>query len=183
MRQVRAVGVIYGALALALGVGFRSAESSMLSSVFVGTEVGDHPPSFSAADLKGARHTLKDYRGQVLVLHFWASWCPHCQEEVPKLVQLHRSWGDKGVQVLTVSIDTNRTQLTRFIAFNDVAYPVVLDMDVPSSVVEAYEVWGVPTTFVVSRDGHIASRLDGNADLLGEVQRVLAQSPSPSHRR
>ena len=138
-----------------------------------GLDVSDQPPPFSAVDLSGEQHTLQDYLGSVLVLHFWASWCPYCRGEIPKLKTLHEQWASKGVRVLTVSVDEDPAQLRRFVAKAALPYPVVADGEANFSVSDRYGIDGIPVTYVVGRDGQIASALPGRADIIGAVQRAL----------
>ena len=146
----------------------------------VGLGVGYRPPEFSALDLNGQRHSLSDYRGRVVVLHFWASWCPYCRGEIEELVRLHREWASKGVRVLTISTDESVEQLKQFIAKAGLPYPVIADLETDPSVAEQYGIGGIPVTLIVGADGHIAARLEGSSDIIGEVQRVLAASPAPA---
>ena len=143
----------------------------------IGLEVGDRPPPFSARDLDGTRHALTGYQGSVLVLHFWASWCPYCRGEIPKITALHTQWRSRGVQVLTISTDRDAEQLRRFVKQTALPYPVIADGEVRSSVADEYGISGIPVTYIVTPDGHIASRLDGSGDIVGAVQDTLERFP------
>jgi peroxiredoxin len=143
-----------------------------------GLNPGQRPPAFAASDLNGNQHTLAQYEGNILVLHFWASWCPYCRSEIPELTQLHQAWASNGVRVLTVSVDENRSRLKRFITQAALPYPVIVDSEANPSIADQYGISGIPVTYIVIRDGRIASRLDGSSDLLTAVRRALAQSPT-----
>ena len=155
----------------------READRALGASEAIGLEVGDRPPPFSARDLTGTRHALTSYQGCVLVLHFWASWCPYCRGEIPKITALHNEWRLKGVQVLTISTDRDAEQLRRFVKQAALPYPVIADGEVRSSVADEYGISGIPVTYIVAPDGRIASRLDGSADIVGAVQDALEHSP------
>ncbi len=157
---VSSTGVVHGASkrkAIGLGVGYR-------------------PPDFSVRDLSGQPQSLSQYRGKVVVLHFWASWCPYCRQEIPELTTLHQDWAGKGVRVLTISIDQDVAKLKQYLAQSPVPYPVIADLQADPSVADQYGVSGIPVTYVLTRDGLIASRLNGSAEIIQAVEQALAHS-------
>ena len=178
----RAVWLLCGALALgALTAGWLTearAETRRQTRESIGLEAGDRPPPFSATDLNGHAQTLSQYRGQVVVLHFWASWCPYCRGEIPKLKQVHAQGSSNGVAVVAVSVDDDVDALQRFLASSALGYPVIADADTDPSLADQYDISGIPVTYIVMRDGHIASKLEGSSDIAGAVQQALALSPS-----
>lgn len=155
---------------------WRAAEAGAKSPEEEGISVGQRPPAFSVLDLKEQRHTLKQYRGRVVVLHFWASWCPYCRGEIPKLLQIHEQGSPQGVTVLAVSVDEDLAQLQAFVQQAGLSYIVIPDARSPSSVASAYGVRGIPVTYLLDRNGRIAYRFFGSADLIGAIQRLLAPS-------
>lgn len=159
--------------ALLMGCGMGQASQSSSSTHAIGLGVGYQPPPFSAADLNGQPHDLSAYKGQLVVLHFWASWCPYCRSEIPELTELQR-WADKGVQVITVSSDEDVAVLKQFVAEKQLPYAVIADHDAPRSIAEQYGVSGIPVTYVIGTDGRIAERLHGASEIIEAVTRVLA---------
>ncbi len=151
------------------------ADTGMVKRSAVGVGVGYRPPEFSASDLNGQRQDLQQYQGNVLVLHFWASWCPYCRGEIPKLLKVHGELASKGVKVLTVSTDQDVAKLKQFVAENHLPYPVIADLEADPSVADQYGVSGIPVTLIVTKDGHIAYRLTGTSDIVDSVQHVLEQ--------
>ena len=145
-----------------------------------GFSLGQRPPAFSVLDLKGQRQTLKQYRGQIVVLHFWASWCPYCRGEIPKLLQIHAQHSSQGVTILTVSIDHDIEQLKAFVQQAGLPYSVIPDARSESSLASAYGVRGIPVTYILDRDGRVAFQSFGSGDLVGAVQYLLEKSPAPS---
>ncbi len=141
----------------------------------VGVAPGYQLPDFSATDLAGQPQSLGQYKGQVLVLHFWASWCPYCRGEIPKLTRLAEQFGSKGVRVLAISGDEDLELLKAFIADRRLPYPVVADMVSRTPVFDQYGMtWvGIPVTFILAKDGHTAFRLTGTSDIVGAVQTLL----------
>lgn len=162
-------GVLLGAAGLLLG-----ATEPRRQGGDIGLRVGNRPPAFSSTDLKGQRHTLEQYHGSVVVLQFWASWCPVCREEIPKLKQLATQWQAKGVRVLTVSADDDPAALKRFLAKQPLPYPVILDSATRPSALAAYQVTGIPDTYILGLDGRISDHVvGGGSDLLSAVAEAL----------
>ncbi|MBI3009759.1 MAG: TlpA family protein disulfide reductase, partial [Candidatus Omnitrophica bacterium] len=107
-----------------------------------------------------------------------ATWCPYCRGEIPKLKRLYEEWASRGVVVLTVSMDKDIGTLKQFIQQQGLRYPVIADRQGNFSLASRYRISGVPITFIVRRDGTIAHRLMGPADLVGLISRLLSQSKS-----
>jgi peroxiredoxin len=106
--------------------------------------------------MNGASVRLADYKGKVIVLNFWATWCGPCQLEVPDLVQAYAEYQDKGVVVLGVSIDDTAETLRAYAKEKKMTYPVLLMQD---DVDQAFgPIFGVPVTFFIGRDGTIAGK-------------------------
>ncbi len=174
-RAAWGVGLV-AAAALVAGYGARMADAAKdgkAAQNFVGVGDGYWLPAFQVTDLSGQRHQLSDYKGKVLVLHFWASWCPYCQKEIPKLTQLAKEFDGKGVRVLSVNSDQEPSKLEAFLKEHQLPYPVVADQQAGRSIFGQYGVSGIPVTFVVGRDGRVAKRLNGSADILGTVESAL----------
>lgn len=170
-------GVVWCVLGLTIGAGagiIRATAASAPRSE-VGLRVGQSPPPFSASDLSGSAQTLDRYRGRVLVLHFWATWCPYCRTEIPNLSRLHEELGGQGVSVLAVSVDEDRQALEQFLTRNTLPYPIIADVESSAPISNDYAVSGLPTTYVIGRDGRIVSRWSGAGGLLNAVGRALEQ--------
>lgn len=107
-------------------------------------------------DMNGASVRLADYRGKVIVLNFWATWCGPCEVEIPELVETYAHYKDQGVVVLGVSIDDSAETLRAYAPQKKMNYPVLLMQD---DVDEAYgPIFGVPVTFFIGRDGTISRK-------------------------
>ena len=120
---------------------------------FPALKIGVSAPEFSRADLTGKRVDLRAFRGKVVLLDFWASWCAPCILEIPHLIALQRQLGPRGLQVIGVSMDDSAApviKLTRRIAFN---YPVLLG---DAKLGTRYGgVYGLPIRILIARDGTI----------------------------
>ncbi|MCG6965594.1 MAG: TlpA family protein disulfide reductase [Chromatiaceae bacterium] len=123
-------------------------------------------PELLLVDLEGVQHGLSEWRGQVLVVNFWASWCAPCQAEIPQLVRLQSEFGARGLQIIGVGIDAPRrlANVRRSLGIN---YPVLIVE--PEQAGRMLGDWGnarqfVPYTVVIDRDGRVAHRQFGELD-------------------
>ena len=175
MRTALAAGLVVALAAAGAGVSDAAAKRAQAAKRdAVGLGVGYRPPEFSGTDLQGRTHTLAAYRGSVLVLHFWATWCPYCRGEIPELTQLSGGeWAGRGVRVLAVSTDQGLEKLRRFVGKSGLPYAVIADAQQDFMISDKYGISGIPVTYVIGRDGHIASRLSGAGDIIAEVRKAL----------
>jgi len=125
---------------------------------------GAAAPDFSLKGLDGHDLKLSDLKGKVVLLNFWATWCPPCREEVPSLVSLNKLMsGKESFQMVTVSIDEGGKQsIEEFFKATGVTLPVLLDTD--RNVSMLYGTTGVPETFVIDRKGVIVKKVVGGMD-------------------
>jgi len=111
---------------------------------------------FTLTDLTGTQWTLKALRGKVVLVNFWATWCPPCRKEMPDLNVLYQRFKDRGLVILAIS-DEEASVVKPFIATQQkVTYPVLLDPG--GKVTERFQVQGIPKTFIYSRDGKLAAQ-------------------------
>ena len=110
---------------------------------------------FTLAELGGKTWTLKEQRGKVVVLNFWATWCPPCRKEMPDLERLYREFKDQGLVILAIS-DEDADKVRPFIAEQKVTYPVLLDPG--RKVNELFQIEGIPKTFVYDRNGKLVAQ-------------------------
>jgi peroxiredoxin len=127
---------------------------------------------FTLTDLQGKAWHLRDLRGKVVLVNFWATWCPPCRKEMPDLEALYEKYKDQGFVVLAIS-DEEEAKVAPFIAERKINYPVALDPD--SKVHQLYQVEGIPKSFVYDRDGKlVAQSIDMRTR--GQFQQMLAQA-------
>jgi len=116
-------------------------------------------PGFSLPDLTGKMIRLKDFRGKVVFLNFFATWCVPCREEMPAMDRLYRTYKDKGLVVLAVDIRERAKTVQAFTQELTLSFPALLDKD--GSVAYTYSVRPVPATYLIGRDGKIMWRAFG----------------------
>jgi peroxiredoxin len=126
--------------------------------------VGDVAQDFSLPDASGNQVKLADYRGKIVFLNFWATWCPTCRGEMASLDSLYREFKDRrDVEFLAVSVDEEGwSKISPFIKTISFEVPVLADTD--SHVSSAYQVTAIPTTFIIGRDGRIVWNCAGALD-------------------
>jgi peroxiredoxin len=110
---------------------------------------------FTLTELGGKSWTLKELRGRVVLVNFWATWCPPCRKEMPDLETLYKRFNDQGLVILAIS-DEDAAKVKPFIAKQKVTYPILLDPG--RKVHELFEVVGIPKTFIYDRDGKLVAQ-------------------------
>ena len=111
-------------------------------------------PDFSLKDLKGNVVSLAQFRGKVVFLDFWATWCPPCRMSMPAVQKFHREYADRGLVVLGLSVDEDTSGVAEFVARMGVTYPILLVGD--SGVDAHYGVSAVPSFLLIDKKGRVA---------------------------
>ena len=148
-------------LALALGLG------TILSACTRNTEqkiigIGDRPPEVRLQSVDGKTVTLADLRGKVVLVHFWATWCPPCVEEIPTLERFSQQVFGTDIVVLAISVDESADALKTFLEKNKVHFPVLRDPGGKKA--GNYGTTKFPETYVVGRDGIVRYKVIGPMD-------------------
>lgn len=123
--------------------------------------IGTPAPNFTVQDAE-RRITLSDFHGQVVVLNFWATWCPPCVEETPSLVSMQGRLKDKGVTVLGVSVDADGDAYRKFIKDHSINFLTVRDIDQKSN--NLYGTFKFPETYIIDRNGIVRRKFIGAVD-------------------
>jgi cytochrome c biogenesis protein CcmG, thiol:disulfide interchange protein DsbE len=151
-------------LAVSLAASLAIGTLAMLSGCYSGNHparIGSNAPDFTVQD---SDHTvaLNQFRGQVVVLNFWATWCPPCIEETPSMVRMQARLKDKGVVVLAVSIDADDDAYHKFL--KDYSVNMVTVRDESKKASSLYGTFGWPETFIIDRKGVIRRKFIGAVD-------------------
>lgn len=138
---------------------------------------------FRLAQIGGGTWRLSDHRGQVVLLNFWATWCPPCRQETPGLVRLANEYSTKGVSVVGIALDdSGRDAIQSFAKEFNVSYPIALpapDFRLASSVD------ALPTTLLLDREGRVAKSYQGavsHSTFQADVDKLLAEKPVNARR-
>jgi len=164
----RAAWIAMGSVALALGLLWAASD---LSDPHVDEPLDDEasdaaatgkpaPLNYTLKDMNGAEVKLSSYKGKIILLNFWATWCEPCKYEIPDLISLQEQYADDLV-VLGFSVDDTPEQLKAYAAEYKVNYPMLVGSG-HENIQDAYgPMWGIPVTIVIARDGTIARKQSG----------------------
>lgn len=159
-RRCRRTKAVAPAVFLLLVIGLLAALSGCYSGSHPG-RIGSDAPDFTVKDSDHSV-TLSQFRGQVVVLNFWATWCPPCIEEIPSMVHMQTHLKDKGVVVLAVSIDADDAAYHKFL--KDYNVNMVTVRDEPRKASSLYGTFGWPETYIIDRKGVIRRKFIGAVD-------------------
>lgn len=133
-----------------------------------GTMIGKHRPDFSLPDMEGVQRNIGEWDGKVLLINFWASWCPPCRREIPAFIELQEKYGAQGFQVIGVAIDSHQN-IQDYMDTMGVNYPVLIGELKPIEIAKRYgnRFGALPYSLLVNREGKITFVQRG--ELLHEV--------------
>lgn len=123
---------------------------------------GQMPPALEARDLAGKVHALGDYRGKVVLLNFWATWCPPCRREMPSMERLRLKMADRELAILALDSVEPVEDVQAFLATMNLGFPILLDPEGTNT--RRWKVYALPTTFLIDRQGRIRYVLKGGAE-------------------
>ena len=129
-------------------------------------------PGFTLASLAGGEASLSDFKGKVVLLSFWATWCKPCRKEMPAMERLWQELGGEGLVIVAVASDRGsfkkvERRVGKFIRELGVTFPVLLDP--AGEVRRSYEVMGLPTSYIIGRDGKFRGKVMGEREWDGEA--------------
>ena len=128
-------------------------------------------PDFTLPDPGGKKVSIKDFRGKVVFLNFWATWCEFCKDEMPAMDRLYREFRGKGFEIVAVNVKDKRPDALAFARQLKLTYPIVMDPE--GEVGLLYGAFGMPTTYLIDRKGVVLARLWGPADWYSPAARKL----------
>lgn len=124
--------------------------------------IGQPLPDFDLTSDKGSRVHLDDLKGKIVVVNFWASWCPPCVEEMPSLNSFARAYAPKGVEVVAISVDDDPKAYKDFIQANNLS--LVTARDVDKKINAQYGTFKFPETYIADRQGRLVRKIVGGAN-------------------
>lgn len=125
-------------------------------------------PDFSLPDLQGKMHSISQWNGKVIVVNFWATWCPPCIREIPHFVQMQQRYAEKGLQIIGIAID-NPVAVKRFVNQTHINYPILVDQENQAQAIAIAQEFGnqygtLPFTVIIDQQGMIVIRYPGELD-------------------
>ncbi|HYA26986.1 MAG TPA: TlpA disulfide reductase family protein [Thermodesulfovibrionales bacterium] len=150
-------------------ISFLAASCSKAPETFEKVAEPGKAPDFNLRDLQGRALALSSLRGKVVILEFWATWCPPCRESVPELNGIYKKYKGKNFELLGIAIDKGKnapSEVSEFVKKHVVIYPVLVD---DKDVNSAYEVSGIPAMFVIDKEGKVVKSLAGYIPGIGEA--------------
>jgi peroxiredoxin len=169
-------GIVLGlAVAMASGAAGVAARARTAADV-IAANARKVAPDFVLTDEKGATVELSQYKGRVVLLDFWATWCHGCKTEIPWYMEFENKYKDRGLAVIGVSLDSDGWKSVKpFVAEEKMNYPVVIGND---GLAGRYDVTNMPVTLLIDRNGKIAESHTGVVDKAAweqEIQQLLAE--------
>lgn len=138
---------------------------------------GEKAPSFSLMNLDGDQVALADFEGKVIVVEFWATWCPPCRESLPATNKLFRKYRDRGLAAVAIAVQDQPDQVADFVREKSIDIPVLMD---DGAVSQVYGVRGIPAMFFINRAGLVTNELEGyrpsvDREIESRVEELLAE--------
>ncbi len=139
-------------------------------------EIRDRPaaPDFTLPNPQGKKLSLRDYRGKLVFLNFWATWCTYCREEMPGMERLYREFKGRGLEILAVNVKDKRSDALAFIKELKLSYTMMMDPE--GEVGLLYGAWGMPASYLIDERGMVLARIWGPADWYSPAARNLIKS-------
>ncbi len=139
-------------------------------------------PALKARDLNGGTHTVADYRGRVVLLNFWASWCPPCLREMPSLERLRVSMAGRPLEILALDSAETAEDVNTYLARMNLGFRILLDPEGINT--RRWKVFALPTSFLIDAEGRVRYVLTGptewdEGEALQVIETLLAEMPTP----
>jgi len=158
----------------------KTIKTSILITVFLlglaiscRAQAGGGAPDFSATDSAGRTVKLSDLKGKVVLLDFWATWCPPCRTEIPFLLEIYRKFKDKEFVLISVSLDRDLQAARQFVKDKEMGWVHIIDREAGQAIASLYEVEYIPSTFVIGRKGKIEARQLRGEELKDRIAALL----------
>jgi len=139
--------------------------------------IGGDPIPFSVKDTGGKTLSLEKYKGKVVLLDFWATWCMPCKVEMPNVIRIHKKFNKKGFEIIGISLDSDARALENFIKENEIAWPQYFDgKGWQNDVAGKYRVRSIPATYLIDKKGKIRYRSLRGTELEKAIEVLLSES-------
>jgi peroxiredoxin len=143
------------------------------ASVASPAQADDDAPDFSVKDISGRTVRLSSLKGKILLLDFWATWCPPCRVEIPHLLGIHRQFRDKEFVLISVSLDRDLQAARQFVKDKEMDWVHIIDWEAGRAIANLYQVEYIPSTFVINRKGKIEARQLRGDELKNKIGALL----------
>lgn len=154
--------IIAAVLLVILGVAAYNMTSAPKKGGTAVSDITEEALDFTLSDLEGNSVTLSSFKGKVVFLNFWATWCPPCCSEMPSMQKLHDKMKDKDFAMLAVDVGERKAGVAAFVDKNNYKFTVLLDSE--HKVSSDYKVAGIPTTLIIDKEGKVVLREVGSRD-------------------
>ena len=137
--------------------------------------VGDPAPDFSLPTLQDQKVSLEEFKGKVVLINFWASWCTPCQEELPELQKIYQKHHDRGFALIGINIDKKQANAEKFVKRFGLSFPVALDPE--SSTIRKYQGRAMPMSYLIDRHGVVRQLFFGfNREKLPVMETAILEA-------
>ncbi len=143
----------------------------------------DNRLDFSLADFRDKEHSLADYRGKVVLINFWASWCPPCIYEMPELTRLKQQMAGKPFEIIAINVGEKKYRVRKFTKLVNFELQVLLDTS--NKTFKDWDVETLPTSFLVGADGRVRHKIRGNPgweqqETISLIEQLIAETAMPA---
>jgi thiol-disulfide isomerase/thioredoxin len=140
-------------------------------------------PNFQFTSLDGQTISLESLTGKVVLIDFWATWCPSCREALPHMREIARKFAGQPFVVLSISVDSDEGKWKDFVAHNDMTWIQYRDSSGEGSIATRFGVTGIPATFTIDADGILQDEHVGDADIEGKIKKLVARAQEVASRK
>jgi peroxiredoxin len=136
-------------------------------------ETNSIPPDFSAKDITGQTVKLSELKGNIVLLDFWATWCPPCRVEIPNLLELYRLFKNKKFVLISISLDRDISLAREFVKEKEMNWMHIIDSESSGRIASLYEIEYIPAIFIIDGKGKIVARNLRGAELKNTIAGLL----------
>lgn len=173
-KKVLMKGLVIFLLVSALGYTLYSQFILNKEAIVINANASKLSPAFSLKDLEDNEVNLKQYHGKGILINFWATYCPPCEEEMPYLESAYKEYKDKGIEILAVDVGEPKIIVNHFVGKKELSFPILLDSK--GEIADLYKVQTLPTTFLVNENGEIIEKITGELSeekIRQNVERII----------